>query len=144
MFIRIYFDGACEPVNPGGNIGYGYIAKLFNKGKIKVISKGSFFKPADPDNTNNMAEYAALFKALHYLLLTGQNYCKIEVYGDSKLVINQMRGAWRAYAGKRYFMAYLHTKRLSENFTDISYHWIPREENKEADALSKLKINNSN
>ncbi len=144
MFIRIYFDGACEPTNPGGNIGYGYIAKLFNGGNIKVISKGSFYRPAKEENTNNMAEYAALYKALHYLLLTGQENHRIEVYGDSKLVINQMRGAWKAYAGKGYFNAYLHTKELASKFTNISYHWIPRDGNSEADELSKMALKNRN
>jgi len=59
------------------------------------------------------------------------------VYGDSALVIHQLRGEWETRDHKLIpYQAYI--KELASFFDEISFHHIPREENQMADALATL------
>ncbi|XP_006577511.3 uncharacterized protein [Glycine max] len=61
----------------------------------------------------------------------------LKVYGDSTLVIHQLRGEWETRDHKLVpYQAYI--KNLIEFFDDISFHHIPREENQMVDALATL------
>jgi len=129
--ITIYFDGLCEPVNPGGVATYGYVIyqdeKAIKKG-CRVIGEGSGM-------TNNVAEYSALKRALEWLVEEGIED-EIVVKGDSMLVINQMRGVWqiKSQTSKRFvpkIRGLLKGKK-------VKFVWIPREENGEADMLSRV------
>ena len=60
----------------------------------------------------------------------------IEVRGDSALVMNQMSGKWKFRKGL-YREKYQEAMRLRAQFTDLRFRWIPREQNAEADALSR-------
>ncbi|XP_025982656.1 uncharacterized protein LOC114397138 [Glycine soja] len=61
----------------------------------------------------------------------------LKVYGDSALVIHQLRGEWETRDHKLIpYQAYI--RKLIEYFDDISFHHIPREENQMADALATL------
>ena len=82
---KIQFDGAAVP-NPG-KMGIGVVL-IEDKRKIAKISKKL------PDKgTNNIAEYTALLTGLTKALELGWKHIIIE--GDSKLVINQVKGAWK-------------------------------------------------
>ena len=60
-----------------------------------------------------------------------------EVYGDSTLVIHQLRGEWEFRDHKLVpYQAYIRI--LIEYFDDVSFHHIPREENQMADAFATL------
>src|SRR5690348_637142 len=65
MYIA-YFDGACEPVNPGGTASYG--AVIFRDCKrIWECSEIYNSGPGNERNTsNNVAEYAALIAVLEW------------------------------------------------------------------------------
>ena len=131
--IIVNFDGSCGPKNPGGQIGYACIIKDSDE---NFIFRDSQKEEASPENTNNVAEYKALILALSWLLCNGyMNKC-IEVIGDSKLVINQMSGEWRAKSGS-YYDQYLEAQRLAANFTNIRFLWVPRSKNAEVDAISR-------
>lgn len=130
--ITLHFDGSCEPENPGGNMGFGFILK---QGSLPLHSEHGF-KPASPANSNNVAEYMALNAGLQWLLNEGFANDEIEVFGDSTLVINQMSKAWRAKGGM-YFSEYQRAVKLRDQFTKISFQWIRRDQNKEADQLSR-------
>lgn len=128
--ITSYFDGACYPYNPDGNMGWG-----FHIGK-KIAMCG--FEKKKKGNTNNVAEYLALY----YLLLHLSEYSgkTINIKGDSKLVIMQMKGAWKIKEGSYVPIAYKTLnilKEVKKNNT-VNLKWIPREENKVADRLSNL------
>lgn len=56
--IQVYFDGLCQPVNPGGIACYAFIVK---NGENTIYPEYGFVAR---DSTNNVAEYAALIKAL--------------------------------------------------------------------------------
>ncbi len=128
-----YFDGLCEPVNPGGVATYGYV--VFIQG-LRVVSKGSGIAAVGmwgDRATNNVAEYAGVIAALRELLKLGA--VKPVVKGDSKLVIKQLRGEWKVRSeGLKglYAEALSLVRRLN-----ATLEWVPREENSYADRLSR-------
>lgn len=130
--ITLNFDGSCEPQNPGGNMGYGTLVKYDGR----VLYQNTECVPAAPTNSNNVAEYMSLVRGLEWLIANKYQNEPIIVRGDSQLVIRQMAGDWRAKGGM-YFTAYKQAVALAAQFTDISFEWIPRAENIEADNLSR-------
>jgi ribonuclease HI len=87
--------------------------------------------------TNNQAEYTALLLGLQKLkeLKAG----KVEIRADSELMIRQLKGVYRVkHEGLK--PLFLEAKELLKNFTKVVLKHIPREENKEADALSNDAI----
>jgi ribonuclease HI len=133
----LYFDGSC-PVNPGG---VGGIGVAVFKGAENIYShSGGLGQHANM--TNNVAEYAALLHGLKWFLNYSSEikYCKLDVYGDSKLVINQMKGRWGIHDGN-YKDTAIKTlaivKELKKRKFTINFTWIPRENNTMCDDLSK-------
>lgn len=128
--MRGYFDGASRG-NPG-EAGAG--ALLVNERGETVWEASRYLGK----KTNNEAEYAALL-----LLLNAARECgvgELKICGDSKLVVCQVSKQWkinlphlRELAGEAW--------KLMENIK-VELIWIPREENKKADALSNEAIDN--
>lgn len=139
--IILYFDGACEPFNPGGNIGCGYYSHYEETPQVRIF-EGSWFVGKSPLNSNNVAEYLALCLGLEKLLKLNLNNEPLLVKGDSQLVIKQMSGEWRIKDGLYRDQA-LSAQKLVSQFSNIRFMWIARELNAEADKLSKLKIENN-
>ena len=85
--------------------------------------------------TNNIAEYEACVMGIRAAI---EYKVKIlEVYGDSALVVHQIKGEWETRDQKLIpYQAYI--KGLMEYFDDITFHHIPREDNQLADALATL------
>jgi ribonuclease HI len=131
-----YCDGACEPVNPGGTGGWGFIIKD-EAGNLLTSGYGAL--EAGPEMTNNVAEYmsgAMCVKAYRQLGRPGP----LLIRGDSKLMVMQMRGEWKVKAGA-YVKVYRKLKDLVAACTfQIQWEWVPREQNGEADELSKKGI----
>jgi len=131
MPLKLFFDGACEPVNPGGVGAYGFAA--YEDGR-EVYGEGGVVCVGRKHCTNNVAEYTALIKAMEWALATGAQ--EVEVYGDSQLVVRQMLGLYQVRA--------LHLKplyeravELSRRFRRFSIGWVPRGQNVRADYYSK-------
>ncbi len=135
MNITCYFDGACEPKNPGGNMGLG--AAIFFDGV--EFQTYSLFVDAHPANSNNVAEYGALQWVLNTLIELGLNDKPITIYGDSMLVVMQMSGKWKMKNGL-YLQYAKECKQLVNMFFNLSIKWVPREQNCFADDLSKSEI----
>jgi ribonuclease HI len=132
MPIIIYIDGLCEPRNPGGVASWGFW--IFKDGKKEfggagVIGEGKGM-------SNNLAEYTALVKAFQEVINHSWQNEELIVKSDSRLLINQMAGLWEVHGGL-YYPAYLKAFELSKMFPRTRFTWIPREENEEADALSR-------
>ncbi|KAG8488865.1 hypothetical protein CXB51_016751 [Gossypium anomalum] len=89
----------------------------------------------DFDCTNNMAEYEACIMGLQAAVERGIK--TLEVYGDSALVIYQLRGEWETRDPKliNYRKIVLG---LLEEFDDITFNYLLRDENQMADALATL------
>jgi ribonuclease HI len=148
--IEAFFDGCCEPVNPGGTASYGAIIFKEDKNGVHeaVFSESKIFRPRkghEKETSNNVAEYSGFEAILLYLLKNKLNEEAIIVHGDSRLVICQMFIAcgypkrWRIMRGI-YTPIALRCKELLKKFPRIKGEWIPREENGMADALSKAEL----
>ncbi|XP_050916517.1 uncharacterized protein LOC127131649 [Lathyrus oleraceus] len=87
------------------------------------------------DNTNNMAEYEACIYGLEASI--DLRIKILEVYGDSALVISQVKGDWETRDSKLIPFKE-HIRKLVPYFDEISFHHISREENQLADALATL------
>lgn len=125
----VYVDGLAEPQNPGVGT-YGY---LIYDGE-KKLAEGEGL--AGYDVTNNYAEYTALveaFKRLNALRIGGD----ILVRSDSKLLVGQMSESW-AIKGGGYLEKLKEAKDLLKGFGSVTFEWIPREKNSEADLLSRI------
>ncbi|GJY42015.1 reverse transcriptase domain-containing protein [Tanacetum coccineum] len=86
-------------------------------------------------STNNEAEYEALLAGLR--IARKMKVSGIEVKVDSKLVANQINGAYEAT--KESMIKYLaKAKEFISEFKTFSIENIPREDNQKADILSKL------
>jgi ribonuclease HI len=129
MTIEVYIDGLSEPTNPGiGTFGY-----VIYRDKEKLKSGHGL---VGEKVTNNVAEYAALIEALRFLKSAGLDEA-IVVKSDSRLLVNQMLGKWKTKRGQ-YLENYLRAKELAGQIKSINFRWIPREQNEEADILSRI------
>jgi len=138
--IQVYFDGLCQPINPGGIACYAFLIK--SEGRVLRKDRGLAAEPFSKGATNNVAEYTALIRALEWLVSNGKEREPVRVRGDSKLVISQMRGEFKVKA-KAIVPLFQKAALLAKKFADISFGWIPREENREADKLSEEAYNNA-
>jgi ribonuclease HI len=88
--------------------------------------------------TSNVAEYVAVRQLLNYLLNVGDaiRHQKIMVYSDSRLVVNQLSGMWKVKSGE-YLPILLDIKTLLPKFDDLTFWWVPRTLNREADQLTR-------
>jgi ribonuclease HI len=126
-----WFDGACEPVNPGGLGTYGFVVRKGDK--LVVRKQGVVPDVAGLPMTGNIAEYVALHLLLEWLADNPGGSVRIE--GDSKLIVMQVRGEWDANVP---VLRMLRDKcRALLRPQDRLVH-IGREKNAEADALTHL------
>ena len=77
------FDGACEPVNPGGLGTYGFVVRQENR--LLVRQQGVVPEIAGTPMTGNIAECVALLLLLEWLAEHATGPARIE--GDSKLIV---------------------------------------------------------
>ena len=136
--IEVYFDGLCQPINPGGISCYAFIVK--SDERIIHIDYGIAGKPFSEDSTNNVAEYTALAKALQWLLANNFSSNRVEIKSDSQLVVNQLRGDYKVKA-RRILPLYKHVLFLKAQFQNIQIKWIPRDKNRDADRLTSKAYN---
>ena len=124
-----WFDGATKHANPGIR-GIGGLLKGPTGERIEIFEEIG-------EGTNNEAEYAALMAVLDAAVTAKVQ--DLIVYGDSQLVIKQVNDEWLINAKGLVPMCKT-VQRLMAQIPKVSLSWIPREENTEADALSKKAI----
>ena len=134
--VTVYTDGACSG-NPGPG---GWAAILLYKGTEKVISG------AEADTTNNRMELTAVISALECL----KEPCLVELYSDSKYVIDALdkgwaqswqKKNWKKSDGKPALNPDLWSRLLALVAQhEIRYHWVrgheDNEYNNRCDALA--------
>jgi len=103
--MKVYVDGS-------GNDKYGFFIEETNE--AKVFTKENI--------TNNQAEYLAVLEALKFI--TGD----IEIYSDSKLVVNQLNHEWHIKEDDLRNLAVEIWKLIGNR--KVSFIWILREQNK--------------
>ena len=113
--------------NPGPA---GYGAVVFDARTRAVLAERS---DALGTATNNVAEYRGLIAGLTAARELGAR--RVAVRMDSKLVVEQMKGTWQVrHAGLRPLAR--EAVALRQAFDEITFQWIPRDQNKHADRLA--------
>lgn len=138
MQIEVYFDGLCQPVNPGGIACYAYVVR--KDGHTVHSDSGLAAEPFSKGASNNVAEYTALIKALEWLIANGYTSARVEVKSDSQLVVKQLSGEYRVKA-KQIVPLFQKAAVLMKKFSNIAIQWVPREKNIEADRLTEKAYN---
>jgi ribonuclease HI len=122
--IVIYTDGGARG-NPG-------------PAAIGAVVDGRGYGEAIGETTNNVAEYRAIIFALKKakaLLGSGKaENTTIEVRSDSELVVNQLNGIYKVKEGDLKLL-FIDIWNAKQDFKSVAFTHIPREKNKEADAL---------
>ena len=125
--LLINSDGAAVP-NPGP-AGIGAI--LRNDKGVVVAEISKYIGPS----TNNKAEFLALIAGLEKALELGAEH--VDINSDSELIVRQIEGKYRSKVMKQLFDQVVS---LLGEFKSYTVQHIPREQNKEADALSKRAL----
>ncbi len=87
--------------------------------------------------TNNEAEYRALIEGLK--AVSEWKPDRLEVYLDSKLVVEQMNGAWKIKA-KELMPLHSEARELLKQFPEVTVAHVDRSKNRGADHLANLAI----
>ena len=118
--------------NPGV-AGYGALVRDRASGRVLWEGAAPLGK-----QSNNVAEYSGLIAGLRAAQRLDPA-AEVEARMDSKLVVEQMSGRWKIKHEDMRRLA-LEARELaaliSRGGGSVSYTWIPREQNKDADALS--------
>jgi ribonuclease HI len=128
MSFKLYTDGAAKN-NGKGQAGGGAVIKS----PLNVV----LCELSEPfgETTNNVAEYRALELGLKKC--KELNIKNLEVFMDSKLVVEQMSNRWKV---KNKDLLEIHNRIKSIEFEKISFNWIPRSENIHADQLANKSL----
>jgi ribonuclease HI len=135
--IEGWFDGCCEPRNPGGHAAWGAMLRLDG---TTVFADGGYCGYG-PKMSNNVAEYSAAAT----VMAEAEKYEGVIILrGDSKLVVMQLQRKWKINGGL-YYPFYLQAKEVYARIKDrTKLEWIPREKNDECDYLSKQVLKDRN
>ena len=114
--------------NPGP-AGYGALVR--DAGTMEVLATESEFIGIA---TNNVAEYSGLIAGLRAAARIDP-HASVLVRMDSRLVVEQMSGRWKIKHPDMKPLARTATE-AARGFSAITYEWVPRERNKDADRLA--------
>ena len=129
--LTIYTDGAAR-----GNPGPAAIGVVLKDEAGKTVATISRCLGA---TTNNQAEYSAIIAALEKAISLGVK--QVTIKSDSELVVNQINGQYKVKnAGLR--TMYSKVVRLTGQLEKFSISYIPREQNRAADALCNKALDN--
>lgn len=136
--IEVWCDGLWELTSSGDSIAtYGWVA--YRKGK--KLSEDCGLADRGYAATNNVAEYTAVIRALEWLLENGYTGEEIGVHSDSMLAMAQLSGEWQVRS-PRIMPLYRQASVLASQFKRVSFWWVPRDRNQEADRLSRMAYEN--
>jgi ribonuclease HI len=90
--------------------------------------------------TNNVAEYYALITALDYAQAHG--IARLAVRSDSELLVRQMQGRYKVKSPDLRPL-YERAKKLAAGLAHFAIKHVPREQNREADELANLALDNT-
>ena len=89
--MRVFFDGLCEPENPGGVACYGFVVyEELSVGEVRIFEHCGVAAEPGPDSTHNVAEYTGLIKSIEWVL-ANQSDRGLEILGDSHRDIQPVR-----------------------------------------------------
>ena len=121
--ITIYTDGGAR-----GNPGPAAIGVVFMNG-AEIVEE---YKEFIGDTTNNQAEYRAVLAALD--IAAEKGYTHLDFFLDSQLVAEQLNRNYKVKE-KGLQQLFLEAWNKIQGFTKVTFSFIPREKNIEADRL---------
>ena len=127
--LRLYTDGAARG-NPGP-AGAGVVIEDDQGMRLRGLHRWL------GEATNNVAEYRALIDGLKAVEPWKPD--RLEVYMDSRLVVEQLKGAYKIKNPGLQALA-REAKSLLELFPEVELKHVEREKNKGADALANMAI----
>ncbi|MEU7947913.1 bifunctional RNase H/acid phosphatase [Micromonospora taraxaci] len=128
--VTVEADGGSRG-NPGP-AGYGAVVRDSETGEVLAERSESLGTA-----TNNVAEYQGLIAGLTAAAELGA--AEVDVRMDSKLVVEQMCGRWQIkHPGLRPLAA--QAAGLVGRFAAVRFTWIPRDQNRHADALANAAM----
>lgn len=127
--LRLHVDGASRG-NPG-EAGFG-VQVCAGDGRELAGLYGYLGKA-----TNNVAEYQALLHGLRFALERGAR--EVEVFSDSELLVRQLEGRYRV-KNPGLLPLFREAKALMARFERVRLAHVPREQNREADALANRAV----
>ncbi|OGG06771.1 hypothetical protein A2872_00880 [Candidatus Gottesmanbacteria bacterium RIFCSPHIGHO2_01_FULL_42_12] len=133
MNLKIFTDGGSR-----GNPGFAACAYVVYSSENLREKSGKYLGVT----TNNVAEYQGVITALKDLKskLSLTNSDRLDFYLDSLLVVSQLKGAWKVKdAGLKPLV--LEINNLTRDL-NVSWNFVPREQNKEADLLVNNILDN--
>lgn len=126
MELTVHTDGGSR-----GNPGPSAVGVVIESGTTPLAALGIYIGVG----TNNTAEYQAVITALSWIQEHGKDVTKISFFLDSQLVVSQLTGV---YAVKHPDMKKLKTQvdhLLVSLPCPVSFSYVPRAQNKQADFL---------
>jgi len=128
MRVKLSIDGGVR----GGNPGLAAIGFVVSTVDGELVGQGGFL--LEGEHSSNEAEYAALIAGLfnaHHLGATS-----VDVFTDSQLVHGHLTGEFRV--NQQHIADYIEEVQKEERkFTEVTYTWIRRSNNKEADKITR-------
>jgi len=122
--LLLYTDGGSR--NNPGPAAIGFLIKGEDG---QILKKGGRFLG---QATNNEAEYYALVEGLKEAKKLSPQH--LTCFLDSSLVVNQLNGKFKIKEARLRELVF-EVKTLEKEFASIRYYYIPREKNREADAI---------
>nr|XP_009773112.1 PREDICTED: uncharacterized protein LOC104223381 [Nicotiana sylvestris] len=121
----MYFDGIAHREGAGAGIVF-----ITSQGEVLPYSF-----TLTQRCSNNVAEYQALILGLEMAVDIKQ--LQLQVFGDSKLVINQILGSYEVKKPEL-VLYHKYAQRLVSWLGEVTFQHVPRKKNKRADALAAL------
>ncbi|WP_050180664.1 reverse transcriptase-like protein [Domibacillus robiginosus] len=133
--ITVLFDGGFDVESSSTGVGTAiYYTKGGRRYRLRENAR------LDGLDSNNEAEYAALYFAMQKLEEIGANSQPVTITGDSLTVLNQLGGDWPCYEETHArFLARIEEKIASMRLKPL-YKPVDRRHNKEADQLAKQAL----
>jgi ribonuclease HI len=127
--------GGVRPAQKAGLMGYGWL--IFKNERL--VAQGHGVYGHSKAATSNTAEYLALIEGLEALCDMGIRGEPVRVIGDAKCVIEQMQGL-AGVNSPDVRALFKRAQRLSAHFPHLAWEWRPREQNRDADSLTRRAI----
>jgi ribonuclease HI len=131
--LHVWCDGSIVDGNPGGR---GYTGFVVKDADGQLLCNHSDDLGPHQLMSNNVAEYAAVLSALNWLIVNGYTEDEVQVRTDSQLIVNQLNGVYHCTVKTLQNLRALILSQV-EKFPKVTFMWIRREQNKEADTMSK-------
>lgn len=133
--VVVYFDGGFHEEKQLS--GVGIVIYFEQNDRYYRLRKNQFLNQL---NSNNEAEFAALWSAISELEGLGVHHQPLVIKGDSLVVINQAKGEWPCYEQEHTRWLDRIEEKIAASGLNVSYEAISRRENKEADQLASQAL----